>query len=579
MLISMELYLKALLFSLVLFAVSWRGNAEGLRYYEELYVRPLLDGKVMNHFVFTTQWDVSPEMLSRSAVNEFHYDIFPKPIGQIIQTYGVQEFHLSLTRGRWKTRLWGYPPLFTPPGTEAWAWFLPGFGTYTHWKGLVNSLSGLLCTSLSSIDVSSTYRPSHSFMSSTALIGNISSLQLYYAAMPWETVCTENLTPWKKLLPCEAKAGLAQLLLADKLFNNLYHSLGLHLVTNCLDEGCTNVGLQLQMTLTLVHNPTTLNDVTEWSLQQQYGTRLKSSCPLATASTVYIDSTGSKEVAVEYNVKPSTNLTMRHGDTEWAMYNLTFHKGERVNLNTALTWKSKETVNHPLPVVDVMSYITGSGHEWGGLVVQLCNRHPTESVNTWLLSMVPWFVRLYYHTMTVTIDGSSHTKEEVISYQVYTPAKDRTRPHTLEMMMSLPAHSTVTISIEFRRALLKWTEYPPDAHHGFYINSATVTTLLPLDYSNVTLLPHQWHQLKGYHSDQPHRSVVRIYSEPILVTLSTPDFSMPYNVICFVCTIVAIGFGSLYNLSIKDLKPASSSDERLIVRIWKRLKKLFVSKT
>jgi len=58
---------------------------------------------------------------------------------------------------------------------------------------------------------------------------------------------------------------------------------------------------------------------------------------------------------------------------------------------------------------------------------------------------------------------------EVISYQMYTPAKDRTRPHTLEMMISLPAHSTVTISIEFRRALLKWTEYPPDAHHGFYI--------------------------------------------------------------------------------------------------------------
>lgn len=32
----------------------------------------------------------------------------------------------------------------------------------------------------------------------------------------------------------------------------------------------------------------------EWSLQQQYGTRIKSSCPLATASTVYVDGTGSK---------------------------------------------------------------------------------------------------------------------------------------------------------------------------------------------------------------------------------------------------------------------------------------------
>jgi len=68
----MGLGLEALL---VLLAISWRGNAEGLRYYEELYVRPLVDGKVLNHFVFTTQWDVSPELLSRPAVNGKHFVI------------------------------------------------------------------------------------------------------------------------------------------------------------------------------------------------------------------------------------------------------------------------------------------------------------------------------------------------------------------------------------------------------------------------------------------------------------------------------------------------------------------------
>ena len=59
---------------------------------------------------------------------EFHYNIFPKAIGQIVHACGVQEFHLSLTRGRWKTQLWGYPPVFTPSGVEAWAWFLPEYG-------------------------------------------------------------------------------------------------------------------------------------------------------------------------------------------------------------------------------------------------------------------------------------------------------------------------------------------------------------------------------------------------------------------------------------------------------------------
>ncbi len=41
---------------------------------------------------------------------------------------------------------------------------------------------------------------------------------------------------------------------------------------------------------------------------------------------------------------------------------------------------------------------------------------------------------------------------------------------------------------------------------------------------------------------------VRVYTEPLLVNLPTPDFSMPYNVICLTCTVVAVGYGSFYNL-------------------------------
>ena len=42
---------------------------------------------------------------------------------------------------------------------------------------------------------------------------------------------------------------------------------------------------------------------------------------------------------------------------------------------------------------------------------------------------------------------------------------------------------------------------------------------------------------------------LRLYTEPLLIQLPTPDFSMPYNVICLACTVVAIGFGSLHNLT------------------------------
>ena len=47
---------------------------------------------------------------------------------------------------------------------------------------------------------------------------------------------------------------------------------------------------------------------------------------------------------------------------------------------------------------------------------------------------------------------------------------------------------------------------------------------------------------------------VRLYSESLLVNLPTPDFSMPFNVICLGCTAVALAFGGLHNLTTKEFK-------------------------
>ena len=58
----------------------------------------------------------------------------------------------------------------------------------------------------------------------------------------------------------------------------------------------------------------------------------------------------------------------------------------------------------------------------------------------------------------------------------------------LEMLLTLPPNSVTELSIQFHKGFLKWTEHPPDAHHGFYIrykqygiltfNSATTVTRL-----------------------------------------------------------------------------------------------------
>merc|ERR1711902_42547 len=79
--------------------------------------------------------------------------------------------------------------------------------------------------------------------------------------------------------------------------------------------------------------------------------------------------------------------------------------------------------------------------------------------------------------------------------------------------------------------------------------------------------------------------VVQLYTESLLVNLPTPDFSMPYNVICLTCTVVALAFGPLHNITTKSLTlekdiPISTSTKvkDAATKTLKKLKSLFKKK-
>jgi phosphatidylinositol glycan class T len=46
-----------------------------------------------------------------------------------------------------------------------------------------------------------------------------------------------------------------------------------------------------------------------------------------------------------------------------------------------------------------------------------------------------------------------------------------------------------------------------------------------------------------------------MYTQVLQVQLPTPDFSMPYNVITFTCTILAFYFGSMFAITVKKINP------------------------
>ena len=61
------------------------------------------------------------------------------------------------------------------------------------------------------------------------------------------------------------------------------------------------------------------------------------------------------------------------------------------------------------------------------------------------------------------------------------------------------------------------------------------------------------------------------------MNLPTPDFSMPYNVICLTCTVVALAFGPLHNITTKSLTIVEPGDVQpgLIGRVKNFLKSKF----
>ena len=54
------------------------------------------------------------------------------------------------------------------------------------------------------------------------------------------------------------------------------------------------------------------------------------------------------------------------------------------------------------PPLHAHRYLTGYGQEMGGITCHLYNNDPINSVRVLYLETVPWFVRLYLHTLEVT---------------------------------------------------------------------------------------------------------------------------------------------------------------------------------
>jgi len=495
---------------------------------EKLTINTLQDGKVASKFTFTTllkgALPRNPKTLEEEDESQ-HYTVFPLALGQILREYAVTELHLALNAGNWNYDRWGYPEeKGVGTGAELWAW-IGDSATRTvdeRWQGLRNALAGLFCASLGSLDELRTTSPAESFVPEGSLPLWDASHQVRHASLPSENVCTENLTPFLKLLPCKSLSGIASLLNPHRLFDADWHGMGVHVLWH---EG---EGVEVRLTFQTVSDPlrSAIGKKQDWSFQSLFDRTISRACPVAESSEINVFLPNN----AVYAIKPEPSTVIEN----LATFDV---RTLEAPLNVNLIWA--EPFTYPLEYqsqsipFSVKRTLRGSSQAWGQLSVTITNHLQSEAHALYLETM-PWLVQFYLHTLETRVNGV--VEEGIISNLTYIPFVPHSRPTTLQALLSLPPKATVEITMDVTKAFLRYTEHPPDAQRGWDLPPAILT---PVDlFKNGSVVS---------------KRNERIYTSTLLVDLATPDFSMPYNVIIFTCSLIAFIFGTIFNLLTRKL--------------------------
>lgn len=531
-------------------------------YEERLTIQPLPKNAVLTSFSF----DISQQG------NSTDYDLFPRSLGQILQETSVRELHLRFSQGWWDADNWGSAPAEGKYaggiGVEVWAW-IKGANVEdarVNWRRLVNSLSGLFCASLNFVDEAKTTYPINTFEPFGSLDGDSGDVYLMRGALPREPVCTENLTPFLKLLPCKGKAGISSVLDGHRLFDAQWQAMA-------IDIYPVPVSSSRHMTLTIdavMDVPRCLarnkNPVPQPIPQHELrcdGTKPYSSMshcfPLPetgqsmdwTISDVF----GGKRIQGHCLLASNNDHVIVRAPESWRCSVVDYDKGiEGVTSSNVYqlgdvqhdirlqTENSGVVLTPDVPPVFVERSFSGNGQERGGLRTVFVNPDFSNAVSFVYFESLPWYMRVYLHTLDVSVSDLDH--ETPLDVQVlkdvhYLSARDRKRPVQLEFELSIPPRSSISLTYEFDKSLLYIEEYPPDANRGFDIAPGVLRTIV---------------------DENDQRKSYSTRTTSLLLSLPTPDFSMPYNVIILTGTVMALTFGTVFNMLFKQTMSESEAE-------------------
>jgi len=566
------------------------------QFHESLLLRPLEDGSLFAEFKFNV-------ITRHSDLADLFYESFPKSIGELFVRLPLWQFDLTLTRGRWDAANWGlFHPNIAPMGSELRAVFYDVDGRPTRsdshhiddWLSLQQILSGLYCASINEIHVQTVNATKYPFTPSELQWLNALSdhrWSHFHGVSPRETICTENLTPWSKQLPCRRNGGLSLLLNPQRLFSAKYQSLQVHVAPLGEDE-FMKMTQSFQVVLSMKDSAEIMENVKSpkrWDIHRLFGVTVDhmpslKGCPVADSSLILFEvplwahsQIASWRVQDDGTVdalkpSPARIYAVDGGDSYLLLYSM-----DRKLKGISMQWPLGMFGHHRLGsgqragmsmdnLLKTERYLIEDNLVSGQLVISITNQHPTRSVRFSYFDPLPRFLKLYFETMEMRVDGQRVDPfRDLEHFQISLSEHEREygverirneHPVVMEWVTTLSAQSVLSFRMEIDKTFLHFESYPPDYNRGFDVGNGIVRILDPLfdamDYHNLFVFGDEEGRGRGGNEsilslDRYRRASRIVLSPQMLVLLPYPDMSMVFNVIAFSSTLFAFFFGSSFN--------------------------------
>lgn len=477
-----------------------------------------------------------------------HYDShFPRVLGNLLSDIEGKKLNLKFTKGLLHAKKdYSDDGII---GVEVSLVLENGIDAKKKWTKIINFLSGMFCTSLNLIE--------DTYIRTINQSGDVEIKGL----LPTENICTENLTNFLKLLKCKGKTGISTLLTNSNSINNIIFKR----ITISLENSETKLYLNQKVDFIFDLNSSGENiprpieahdlkckdnansftcfpldekgDVTIVNLNTLFKNDLYSKCPSTTEQQPEMLFQNIHQVKEHgYILNNQKSFSLIHDNRHEFELALSNNKEQNSEGNALFTIGKLLRASQNKLIINLKRTKTPVPNEVDEILIDYHE-------------YLPNFINLFLHTLDISDKESKGITVKKLS----------DKDNHIHLQLGLDPRKVGDISLSFDLIfdrLLFIEKYPPDANHGFTVAPSLILTSFP----NTSI------------------SVIRQNSNPLLVDLPTPDFSMPYNVIILSCTLMSLAFGNLFNLLVKRILSTEERDAlilngRLRQKVFKFLEK------